>query len=146
MSIDKTYLEHKTKKRRPLGIWVLTIYAILYIVIYRQLPVAIESLGYTAMYSESAMRVNYVYGFLEIFVIIASILAWSGWEIGRKSFLFFVILYFLGDGIYYFEWGTRILDLDDFNNWIGYITDFGFPLLCIWYFNRPSTKDIFQER
>ena len=145
MSVDNRKAENKSKKSRPLGVWMLTLYAILYAGIYRQLPIAILSLGYTAMYSESTMRVKYVYVFLEIFIIIASILAWSGLEIGRKSFLFFITLYFLGDGISNFGWGTQIPDLDDVRGWIWYITDFVFPILCIWYFNKPSVKEFFRK-
>lgn len=145
MSISKIDLKSKTKKHRPFGVWLLTIYALLYIGVDYPLPDEILSLGYTDMFSESAMRVKYVYVFLQIFVVFASILAWSGSEVGRKFFSFFVLLYFLGDGIYQFDWFTWIPDLDNVRMSINYVTDFVFPLLCIWYFNKPSTKEFFRK-
>jgi hypothetical protein len=146
MSINETYLDHKSKKRRPLGAWVLAIYALLYVGVFQLAPTTTLNVlrGYTAMYSKEDIPVFIIYAFLKMSIIIASILTGGGLEIGRKSFLFFVIVYFLGDGIYNFSWGTEIPGLHDFDNWIWYITDFGFPLICTWYFNRPSIKVFFQ--
>lgn len=145
MLVDNKKAEVKSKKRRPLGVWVLIIYTLLYIGFYEDLPIGMLSLGYTAMYTESAMRVNYVYVFLEIFIVITSILAWSGLEAGRRSFLFFILLHFLGDGIYNFQWGTQIPSLGNLDNWIWYMTDFLFPIVCVWYFNKPSVKEFFRK-
>ena len=97
------------------------------------------------MYSEADIPVLIVYTFLKISIFIVSIFAWGGSEIGRKSFLFFVLLYFLGDGISNFAWGTRIPNPDDVRSWISYLSDFAFPTVCIWYFNRPSTKEFFRK-
>jgi hypothetical protein len=44
-----------------------------------------------------------------------------------------------------FEWGTQFPDLDDLGGWFIYITDIMFPLLCIWYFNKPSVKEFFRK-
>jgi hypothetical protein len=147
MSINKTYLEGKTKKRRPLGVWVLTLYALLYVGIYQLAPTTMLNVlrGYTAIYSKEDIPVFIIYAFLKISIIVTSILTWGGFEIGRKSFLVFITLYFLGDGISNFGWGTQIPDLDDVRGWIWYISDFVFPILCIWYFNTPSTKEFFRR-
>lgn len=147
MSINKTYLEGKTKKHRPLGVWVLTIYALLYGGIFRLISTAALDVlqGYTAIYREDQVRVYFVYAFLNISIIIASMLTYGGLEVGRKSFLIFITLFFLGDGIDEFGWGTSIPDSDNVRMWIRYITDFVFPLICIWYFNKPSVKEFFRK-
>ena len=147
MSISKTYVEDKTKKRRPFGVWALTLYALLYGGIYHLISTDTWNVlqGNTSMYRKDEVPIFYVYAFLNISIIIVSMLSWGGLEIGRKSFLVFIALYFLGDGIDAFGWGTWIPDSDDVSGWIWYITDFVFPVVCIWYFNKPSTKEFFMK-
>jgi len=137
----------KKKKRRPFGVWILTIYALLYAGVYQLAPTTMLNVlrGHTALYSKEDIPVFIIYAFLKISIIIASFLTWGGLEVGRKSFLVFITLFFLGDGISNFGWGTRIPRLDDVRGWIWYITDFVFPILCIWYFNKPSVKEFFRR-
>lgn len=59
--------------------------------------------------------------------------------------LFLSLYFFLGDLITEFGWGMQIPDLDDLGGWFLYITDIMFPLLCIWYFNKPSVKEFFRK-
>lgn len=146
MTINKTYLEGKTKKHRLLGVWVLTLYALLcgvYILFFTDVWNVLQ--GYTALYRQNQVPVYYVYAFLSISIIMTSILTWGGWEVGRKSFLVVVTLYFLGDIIRNYGWGTSIPDSDDVIGWIWYITDFVLPLICLWYFNKPSVKEFFRK-
>jgi len=146
MSINKIPSEGKTKKRRPFGVWVLTLYALLWGVFILFLTDVWNVLqGYTALYKSSEVPVYYVYAFLSISIIITSILTWGGWEVGRKAFLVVVTLFFLGDIIDNYGWGTLIPDSDDMGGWFLYITDIVFPLLCIWYFNKPSVKEFFRK-
>ena len=147
MSINKTYVEGKAKKRRPFGVWILTIYALLYGGVFRLISsAALDVLqGYTAFYREDQVRVFFVYAFLSISIVITSVLTWRGLEVGRKFFLVITTLFFLGDGIDEFGWGTQIPDWGNARMWIRYITDFMFPLLCIWYFNKPSVKEFFRK-
>lgn len=146
MSINKTYVEGKTKMFRPFGIWALTLCALLYSVFNLFFTGVWNVLkGYTALYSEKEVPIYYVYAFLSILVIVASVLTWGGLEVGRKSFLVVIALYFLGDMIYNFGWGTWIPDSGDVLGWTIYISDFVFPILCIWYFNRPSTKEFYRR-
>jgi len=145
MSISKTGLVGK--KHRPLGIWILTIFALLYGGIYQLISTGALNVlqGYTALYSKQEVPIYFVYALLNISIIIVSMLTWGGWEIGRKYFLVFVTLNFLGDGIENFGWFTRIPDTDNISMWIRYITNFLFPLICIWYFNKPSVKEFFRR-
>jgi len=147
MSINKTDLEGKTKKRRPLGVWILTVYALLFGGIYQLIFTDVLNVlqGYTSIYGKDEVPIYYVYAFLSISIIIVSMLTWGGLEVGRKPFLVFVTLNFLGDGISNFGWGTWIPDSDNVSGWIWYITDFVFPLICIWYFNKPSVKEFFRR-
>lgn len=147
MSTNKIDIEDKTKKNRPLGVWIFTVYALLYGGIYSLISTGAWNVlqGYTALYSKNQVPVYYVYAFLNIFIIITSLLTWGGLEVGRKSFLVVIALYFLGDIIRNYGWGTSIPDLDNVRMWVRYITDFALPLLCIWYFNKPSVKEFFRN-
>jgi hypothetical protein len=147
MSINKVYLEGKTKKQRPLGVWVLTIFSLMYGGLYQLLSTGALNVlqGYTALYSKQEVPIYFIYAFLNISIIITSMLTWGGLEFGRKSFLVFITLNFLGDGIENFGWFTRMPDSDNVRMWIRYITDIVFPLLCIWYFNIPSVKEFFKK-
>jgi hypothetical protein len=146
MSINEIHSESKTKKRRPLGVWVLTLYALLWGIFTLFLTDVWNILqGYTALYKTSEVPVGYVYAFLSISIIITSILTWGGLEVGKKAFLVFIALFFLGDLITEFGWGMQLPDLDDVGGWFLYITDIMFPLLCIWYFNKPSVKEFFRK-
>src|SRR5690606_26292777 len=109
MSINKISSEGKTKKRRPFGIWVLTLYALLWGVFILFLTDVWNILqGYTALYKTSEVPIGYVYAFLSISIIITSLLTWGGLEIGRKIFLVVITLFFLGDIIDNYGWGTYI--------------------------------------
>lgn len=146
MSINKTNLEGKTKKHRSFGVWVLTLYALLwgvFILFFTGVWNILQ--GYTALYSQKEVPIYYVYAFLSISIIITSILTWGGLEVGRKAFLVVVAVFFLGNLIREFGWGTQIPDSDEMGGWFLYITDIVFPLLCIWYFNKPSVKEFFKK-
>lgn len=98
MSIINTYLEGKTKKYRPFGVWVLTLYAFLwgvFILFFTDVWNILQ--GYIALYNSKEVPVLYVYAFLSISIIITSILTWGGLEVGRRAFLVVISLYFLGD-------------------------------------------------
>jgi hypothetical protein len=144
MSANKIVLENKPKKHRPLGIWILTIFAMIFGGV---IPLSFEPLdllrGYTAFFSERDIPIITVRAFLSLFIVVTSILAWSGSKIGKIIFLIFVTVFFLGDGIDTYSWGTRIPSSTLV--WFRYITDFTFPLICIWYFNRPSIKEFFRK-
>jgi hypothetical protein len=146
MSINKIHSEGKATKHRPLGVWVLTLYALLWGVFILFLTDVWNILqGYTALYNPKEVPVYYVYAFLSISIIITSILTWGGLEVGRIPFLVIVALCFFGDIIDNYGWGMLIPDSDDVLGWVLYITDFVFPILCIWYFNRPSVKEFYRR-
>jgi hypothetical protein len=146
MSLDNKIAESKTKKHRPFGVWVLTLYALLwgvFILFFTGVWNILQ--GYTALYNPKEVPEYYVYAFLSISIIITSILTWGGVEVGRKAFLVVITLFFVGDLIRNYGWGTWIPDSGDMGGWFLYITDIVFPLLCIWYFNKPSTKEFYRR-
>jgi hypothetical protein len=146
MSIHKIHSEGKATKHRPFGVWVLTLYALLwgvFILFFTGVWNILQ--GYTALYNPKEVPVYYVYAFLSISIIITSILTWGGLEVGRKAFLVVITIFFLGHLITEFGWGTQVPDLDDVGGWLLYITDIVLPLLCIWYFNRPSVKEFYRR-
>ena len=146
MSINKTHSEGKTTKHRPFGVWVLTLYALLWSVFILFFTGVLNILqGYSALYSTKEVPVYYVYAFLSISIIVTSFLTWGGVEVGRKAFLVVITLFFVGDLIKEYEWGTQVPSSDDVLVWILYITEIVFPILCIWYFNKPSVKEFYRR-
>ena len=146
MSVDNRKAERKPKKNRPFGVWVLTLYALLwgvFILFFTGVWNILQ--GYTALYNPKEVPVYYVYAFLSISIMITSILTWGGLEVGRKTFLVVIVLFFLRNLITEFRWGTDAPDSDDVGGWLLYITDIVFPLLCIWYFNKTSVKEFFRR-
>jgi len=135
---------NKKEKHRPLGVWILTIFALVFGGIF---PLYFEPFdllrGYSAFYSSDDVPIVILVALLNIASMIASIFTWRGSDIGRISFLILITVLFLRDGIRVFSWGTRIPD--DIDSWLRYIVDFGFPIFCIWYFNRPSTKEFYRR-
>ena len=98
MSIHKIHSEGKATKHRPFGVWVLTLYALLwgvFILFFTGVWNILQ--GYTALYNPKEVPVYYVYAFLSISIIITSILTWGGLEVGRIPFLVIVALCFFGD-------------------------------------------------
>ena len=146
MSINKVNSEGRAKKHRPLGVWVLTLFALLwgvFILFFTGVWNILQ--GYTALYKTKEVPIYYVYAFLSIFIIITSILTWGGLEVGRKAFLVVITILFLGHLITEFGWGTQVPDSDDVVGWLLYITDIVLPFLCIWYFNRSSVKEFYRR-
>lgn len=139
LQVNKIEISGKTENRRPPGVWVLTLFAIIFGGIF---PLYFEPFdllrGYFAFYTPSDIPIIIITGIVNILIILARILTWKGSRFGRIMFILLITLFFLHDGITVYLWGTRIPN--NLENWIRYIIDFGFPIVCIWYFNRQSTK------
>lgn len=146
MSLNNTSTENKSKKSRPLGVWVLTMFGLFFGGIF---PLSFEPLdllkGYTAFYSSEDIPIIKIMAFLNVTIVLTSIMTWKGSKIGRIFFLTFLAIFFVRDGVLSFLWGSRIPEFSDIQGWFRYIIDFGFPVFCIWYFNRPSTKEFYKK-
>ncbi len=146
MSINNTNAENSPTKRRPLGVWVLALFGLVFGGIF---PLSFEPLdllmGYTAFYSSKDIPIIKIVALLNVFIFLTSILTWKGSKIGQIFFLIFITIFFVWDGLVSSSWGSRIPRLSDVQSWLIYMVDFGYPLFCIWYFNRPSTKEFYRK-
>ncbi|PKN93567.1 MAG: hypothetical protein CVU44_09465 [Chloroflexi bacterium HGW-Chloroflexi-6] len=146
MSVNKTNIKDTSKKSRPLGVWALTIFGLVFGGIY---PLSFEPLdllmGYTAFYGTKDILIIKIMALLNVAIIITSILAWKGSRIGQLLFLIFITILFGWGGIVSSSWGSRIPRLSDVQSWLMYIVEFGFPVFCVWYFNKPSTKEFYGK-
>lgn len=144
-----------SKKHRPLGVWILTIHALIFAGIF---PLSgggpIMALrGEVAMFRSDSIPFLLLLAYLSIGIIVASILAWTGWELGGLIFLLLTSIFYLREGIDIFRWiispyfwkispweiDDRIVSVFQF---IGSIL---IPILYIWYFNKPSTRAFYKK-
>ena len=137
-------------KKRPFGVWGLTIYAL--IVAGMNLPGDSFHVlkGEVAMYRSDQVPNMLLWAYLNIGIIIASILTWIGWEPGRIFFLSLISIFYLEQGIGTFLWITH----RDFvkapigsqiDAWLRFTGCILIPILYIWYFNRSSTKEFYKK-
>lgn len=141
---------HPTKTHRPLGVWILTIYALLFatLIVFDDSFFVLK--GEAAMYASAEVPAILRWAYLNIGIIIASIIAWAGWELGRKLFLFLISIFYWAQagGLYlriihpYFGKNPMEYKINSWLHFIGYIL---IPMLYIWYFNQPSTREFYRE-
>ena len=143
-----------SKRHRPFGIWILTIHA----VIFSGFSLYFGSSGMVlrgevAMFRSDDIPIMLLRAYLFIGIIIASILAWSGWEPGRLIFLLLISVFYLWTGMDRFSWITsphfwKILpwEIDDRISWVlKFIGEILILILYIWYFNKPSTRAFYKK-
>jgi magnesium-transporting ATPase (P-type) len=138
-------------QKRPLGVWVLTICALIFAGSNLLLSDSFLVLkGEVAMFRSDQVPRMLLWAYLNIGIIIASILTWAGWELGRIFFLFLTSIFYVDQGIGTFLWITH----RDFGkapmgeqiySWLQLMGCILIPILYIWYFNRPSTKKFFRK-
>jgi hypothetical protein len=95
MLINNIIAKTKIAKRRPLGVWVLTIFGLVFGGVY---PLSLEPLdllmGYIAFYSTKEIPIIKIGALLNVAIILTSILAWNGSRIGQILFLISIIILF----------------------------------------------------
>ena len=139
-----------SKKHRPLGVWILTIHALLFAAIILSGDSYFVLRGEVAMYSSAQVPSMLRWAYLNIGIIIASILAWAGWELGRKLFLLLMSVFYLEVVIdlylqishQYFKKNPIEHQIDSWFHFIGYIL---ILILYIWYFNKFSTREFYKK-
>lgn len=140
-----------SKKHRPLGVWILTLHALLFAGSNLLLSDSFLVLkGEVAMFRSDRVPRMLLWAYLNIGIIIASILTWAGWEPGRVFFLVLTATFHLDQGIGTFLWITH-RDFgkapmgNQIDSWLGFIGDILIPLLYIWYFNKISTREFYKK-
>ncbi len=139
-----------SKKHRPLGVWILTIYALLFAVSNLQGDYFYVLKGEVAMFRSDSVSGMLLWAYLNIGLIIASILTWAGWELGRIFFLLLISIYYLSQGRGMFLWITHQdfgKDLIEYqvDSWIHFIGYILLPILYIWYLNKFSTREFYKK-
>lgn len=139
-------------KHRPIGIWILTIYALIFAGIYPLLldPLELFVLGRTAFYSSDDVPFILIQTFINIGIIFTSVLTWRRWEIARKLFLILTTIYFGWVIQVMFLWITHSSFVNNpisekIMFWILGIGNIFFVVLNVWYFNKPSIKEFFRK-
>jgi hypothetical protein len=142
-NINQTNPEN-VKPSRPLGVWILTIYALVF--------AGLAPLGISVFTLFSGLGEGFGIGliwsiFLCTGVIISAINAWWGKEWARKSLIILVALNYSLVGInnlimILFDIGTSV---DVSTHWARVLRGILYPALFYWYFSKPTTKLFFTQ-
>lgn len=137
------------KGQRPLGVWLLTIYAgvvkglfpiVLMLLVWNSSdPLGSELFPMITIVGNIAIGVGIIWSALE---------TWQGKDRGRIIFLILVTLSY-GLVAYNNYQGLNSLDLSDSMERAAIsriLRGFIYPALYIWYFTRPSTLSFYRQR
>jgi len=132
-----------TQKSRPTGVWILTIYALIF--------VGIAPLLLSVFMLISGNTTGSVYSIIlslpiSIGVIASATGSWKGNEKARKSLLVLVTLHYIFIAInnYIFIRSGQVPDNEQAQIWGRIIRGFIYPAVYIWYFNKYTTKEFYN--
>jgi len=133
-------------KERLLGIWILTLYAMVFAGL---MPLTIELLLFFSRFGRDSGEISYVTVFagvaLSLAIIVTSILTWKGNDRARFFFVFFVtghyILIVLNGLLVQFS-GDPAAGLVNLSRILMGVL---IPPFYIWYFRRADVKQFFAE-
>lgn len=129
----------KSKTSRPTGIWVLTIYALLFVGLF---PFLLSIFLLLSGNSEGSVLNILLSLPISLGAAVAAIGAWKGNEKARKALLLFVTLHYVFIAInnYILISSGQVTGDQQAVLWGRVIRGFLYPAVYIWYFNKPSTK------
>ena len=131
------------KAPRPIGVWILTVYAILLAGIAPLLlSIFLLVSGNTAGNGISI----FLSLPLSIGIIISAIGAWQGKERARKSLLVLITLHYVLIGInnYLMLNSGQVPEETQTQLWGRVIRGILYPAIYIWYFNKNTTKEFYN--
>ena len=136
-------LSQKMQKARPAGVWLLTIYAVIFA------GIAPASLSLFLVISGNAEgNAFWVLSSLpvSIGVMISAIGAWKGNEKARKFLLLFVTIHYIFIAInnYTLINSGQVPDEEQARLLGRVFRGFLYPAIYIWYFNRHTTKEFYN--
>lgn len=140
---EKLPAPQAVQKNRPIGVWVLTIYAL---IVAGILPLFLEI--YLLVSGEAAGNefVTFLSILISIGVITSAIGAWKGNDTARKSLLVFVTLHYVLVAIS----NTLLINSgqvpegDQIRTWGRVLRGFLYSGVYIWYFTRDTTKEFYN--
>ncbi|HAV77591.1 MAG TPA: hypothetical protein DCX53_09595 [Anaerolineae bacterium] len=130
-------------KSRPTGVWILTIYALIFVgiapfllSIFLLITGNISGTGFSIIFSLP----------IAIGVIASAIGAWKGSERARKSLLIIVTIHYVLVAInnYIFINSGQVPDDEQIRLWGRVLRGFIYPAVYIWYFNKYTTKEFYN--
>ena len=130
------------KKTRPTGIWILTIYAM----IFAGIAPLLLSLFMLVSGNAAGNVVGVLFSLpVSIGVITSAVGAWKGNEKARKSLLIFVTLHYVLVAInnYFLINSGQVPDEQITSLWGRVFRGFLYPVAYIWYFNKNTTKEFY---
>jgi len=131
------------QKSRPTGVWILTIYALIFV------GIAPFLLSIFMLISGNSAGNGYSILLLlpiNIGVIISAIGAWKRSERARKSLLVLVTLHYVFIAInnYLFISSGQVPEDELTRSWGRVLRGFIYPAVYIWYFNKYTTKEFYD--
>lgn len=131
------------KPSRPTGVWILTIYALIFAGITPLLISVFALLSGNVAGEESSFLLSLP---ISIGVVTSAISAWKGSKRGRNSLLVFVTLHYALIGInnYLFISSGSIPDEEQTRLWGRVVRGFLYPAVYLWYFNQSTTKEFYE--
>ena len=132
------------QKPRPTGVWILTIYALIF--------VGIAKLVLSVIMLVSGNGSGRILGILlsipiSIGVIISAINTWKGSEQARKFLLVLVTLHYVLIAInnYILISSVLVPDNEKSQLWGRILRGFIYPAIYLWYFNKNKIKGFFNS-
>ena len=131
------------QKTRPTGVWILTIYAWIFVGIAPLLLSVFMLISGNAAGSVFSILLSLP---ISIGVIASAIGAWKGSEKARKSLLVLVTLHYVFIAInnYVFISSGQIPDDEQTRLWGRVLRGFIYPAVYIWYFTKYTTKEFYN--
>lgn len=131
------------QKTRPTGVWILTIYALIFVGIAPLLLSVFMLISGNAAGSVFSILLSLP---ISIGVITSAIGAWKGSEKARKSLLVLVTLHYVFIAInnYIFISSGQVPDDEQTRLWGRVLRGFIYPAVYIWYFNKYTTKEFYN--
>ena len=131
------------QKTRPTGVWILTIYALIFVGIAPLLLSIFMLISGNAAGSVFSVLLSLP---ISVGVIASAVGAWKGNEKARKSLLVLVTLHYVLIAInnYLFISSGQVPDDEQTRLWGRVLRGFIYPAVYIWYFNKYTTKEFYN--
>jgi hypothetical protein len=131
------------KKSRPTGVWILTIYALIFVGIAPLLLSIFMLVTGNAAGNVVSILLSLP---ISIGVISSAIGAWKGNEKARKSLLVLVTLHYVLIAVnnYFFINSGQVSEDEQIRLWGRVLRGFLYPAIYIWFFNKYTTKEFYN--
>ncbi len=131
------------KVSRPTGVWILTIYAL----IFAGISPLLVLLFILTSGNAAGLEIDILLSLpVSIGVITSAIGAWKGSEKARKLLLIFVTLHYVlvAFNNYWMINSGQVPVEEQARHWGRVLRGFIYPALYLWYFNKYTTKEFYN--